>query len=74
MRNHTNWPPIFKLRATLYKRSGFGIRYANGVVYAFSEGMPIQLNRMRAHGARGSLHADQDGLGRHGADMGSARR
>jgi hypothetical protein len=55
--------------STLYKTSGLGIRYANGVVYAFSEGMPIQLKRMRASGARGSLPADQDGMGQYGADL-----
>jgi len=58
--------------ATLYKRSGLGIRYANGVVYALSNGMPIQLKRMRAHGAQGPLAGDQDGMGQHGADLDSA--
>jgi len=47
---------------------------ADGVVYALSDGMPIQLKRMRTLGARGSLRADQDGMGQHGADLDGARR
>ena len=61
--------------ATLYKTNGLGIRYADGVIYAFSEGDPIQLKRMRSVW-RARLYSPpiQDGMGQHGADLDGARR
>ena len=67
-------PPIFKLWLRFTKGVDFASNKADGVAFALSGGMPIQLSRMRAPGTRGSLLADQDGMGRHGADMDSARR
>ena len=58
--------------ATLIK--GVDLAGADGVVHALGGGMPIQLNRMQALGARVSLPVDQDGMGQLGADLDGARR
>ena len=76
MANQTGLPysKISSNMATLTKGVDFASNRADGVAHALSDGMPIQLNRMRALGARGSLHADQDGMGQYGAYLDGARR
>jgi hypothetical protein len=60
--------------ATLIKEVDLASNRVDGMVHALSDGMPIQLKRMRAEGARGSLLADEEGMDQHGADLGSASR
>ena len=60
---------IMAAMATLTKGVDLAFNMVDCVVHALSDGMPIQLKRMRASGSRGSISADQDGLGQHGADL-----
>ena len=46
----------------------------DGVAHVLSDGMPIQLKRMRAPGARGARPAGQDGIGQNGAGLDRASR
>jgi hypothetical protein len=66
------WWAICLEKLALNKPVDLASNRAEGVVHVLSYGMPVQLNRMQAHGARGSLRADQDGMDQHGAGLESA--
>jgi hypothetical protein len=74
--NRTTLPysKIGSYMATLTKGVDFASDRADGAVYALSDGMPIQLKRMCAPGARGPDRADYDGMDQHGADLDSVSR
>jgi hypothetical protein len=61
-------------KPALFDMARSGLWHPDGAVKALSGGMPMQLNRMQALGARVSLPVDQDGMGQHGADLDGARR
>ena len=60
--------------ATLIKGVDLASNRADGIVHALSNGMSSQLERMQAHGARGTDRADYDGMDQHGADLDNVSR